>query len=416
MKAQAVIEKIHASRGTGVKRGLENTARLMEALNIHPAVPVIHVAGTNGKGSTCAMLESALRSNRTGLFTSPFLQRYEERIRLCGRPMTEEMVSRYGSEVLDCAEELRRQGIHPTPFELGTDLAALTFQREGAGVWILETGMGGRTDPTTAIAADLCGITSIGLDHRQYLGNTLDAIAREKAGIMCQGKVCVASGGPGETVLQEEALRIGAHLICPPGSIQTSYSDRMGSDAMLVCRETYHLHIPLPGTHQIQNALLAVRMLEEARQLGLSIPHEQILEGIQETHWPGRLEWHDQLLIDGAHNPPAVRSLGEYIRQFFPEPPILLTAVMEDKDTQAVAKEFGTYIHTAVTVNLPERRAMKDTEWAETLAEHGIHAEAGGSVQQGLEKAVRLAGDRPVLVAGSFYLAGIVRTLAGLNP
>ena len=181
MEARAVIEKIHASRENGVKRGLENTARLMKALNIHPGVPVIHVAGTNGKGSTCAMLESALRPYRTGLFTSPFLQQYAERIRIDGRPATDEMISSCGSEVLRCAEALNREGVYPTPFELGTALAALIFQREQVGVWILETGMGGRNDPTTAIPADLSGITSIGLDHRQYLGDTIEDIAREKA-------------------------------------------------------------------------------------------------------------------------------------------------------------------------------------------------------------------------------------------
>lgn len=415
MKAQAVIDQIHASRATGVKRGLKNTARLIEALNIHPGVPVIHVAGTNGKGSTCAMLESALRPYRTGLFTSPFLQHYAERIRICGQPMTDDKIALYGSEVLDCAAELRKEGIEPTPFELGTAMAALAFQREHVGVWILETGMGGRTDPTTAIPADLCGITSIGLDHQQYLGHTIDAIAGEKAGIMCRGKTCVASGGPGEAVLQEEAQRIGAELICPPGEVLESCSDRWGSDVVLACRETYRLHIPLPGTHQIMNTLLSVRLLEETRELGVPVTHGQIVEGIRKVHWPGRLEWHDQLLLDGAHNPPAVRTLGEYVRQFLPDPPVLLTAVMGDKDTHALAEAFSGFIKEAVTVNLPEVRAMKDTEWAAILSGYGMHAEAGGSVEEGLARARRMAGEKTVLVAGSFYLAGFVRALLGLE-
>ena len=251
MEARAVIEKIHASRENGVKRGLENTARLMKALNIHPSVPVIHVAGTNGKGSTCAMLESALRPYRTGLFTSPFLQQYAERIRIDGRPATDEMISSCGSEVLRCAEALNREGVYPTPFELGTALAALIFQREQVGVWILETGMGGRNDPTTAIPADLSGITSIGLDHRQYLGDTIEDIAREKAGIMCRQKTCVAADGPGRNILESEAERIGAHLICPPGTVLSVQADPYGVQAEIACGEKYQLSIPLPGLHQV---------------------------------------------------------------------------------------------------------------------------------------------------------------------
>ncbi len=416
MEARAVIEKIHASRASGIKRGLENTARLMKALNIRPAVPVIHVAGTNGKGSTCAMLESALRPYRTGLFTSPFLQQYAERIRIDGRPASDEMISSCGSEVLRCAEELRGEGIFPTPFELGTALAALIFQREQVGVWILETGMGGRNDPTTAIPADLSGITSIGLDHRQYLGDTIEDIAREKAGIMCRQKTCVAVDGPGRKVLESEAERIGARLVCPPGTIRNVQADRYGVQAEIACGENYPLSIPLPGLHQVSNALLAVRLLEEVRALGIPVSREQIIDGVSRVRWPGRLEWHENLLIDGAHNPPAVHALGQYVHEYLKCRPVLLTSVMADKDTQALAEEFSVFVSDAVTVSLPEVRAMPDTEWAEILKQHGIRAMAGGSVQEGLETALRLADGGPVLVAGSFYLAGAVRSAAGLEP
>ena len=416
MEARAVIEKIHASRENGVKRGLENTARLMKALNIHPGVPVIHVAGTNGKGSTCAMLESALRPYRTGLFTSPFLQQYAERIRIDGRPATDEMISSCGSEVLRCAEALNREGVYPTPFELGTALAALIFQREQVGVWILETGMGGRNDPTTAIPADLSGITSIGLDHRQYLGDTIEDIAREKAGIMCRQKTCVAADGPGRNILESEAERIGAHLICPPGTVLSVQADPYGVQAEIACGEKYQLSIPLPGLHQVSNALVAVRLLEEVRTLGIPVSREEIIRGLSSIRWPGRLEWHGNLLIDGAHNPPAVHALGRYVHEFLKCRPVLLTSVMADKDTQALAEEFSAFVSDAVTVNLPEVRAMKDTAWADILQQHGIHAQAGGSVQDGLDMALRLADGRPVLVAGSFYLAGAVRSAAGLEP
>ena len=157
-------------------------------------------------------------------------------------------------------------------------------------------------------------------------------------------------------------------------------------------------------------------IVDRIRALGIPVSREQIIDGVSRVRWPGRLEWHENLLIDGAHNPPAVHALGQYVHEYLKCRPILLTSVMADKDTQALAEEVSAFVSDAVTVSLPEVRAMPDTEWAEILKQHGIRAMAGGSAQEGLETALRLADGGPVLVAGSFYLAGAVRSAAGLEP
>ena len=169
--AEEVVNEIHSALGDGDKQGLRNTAALLETLQAWPVCPVSHVAGTNGKGSVCAMLNSVLTAAeyRTGMYTSPFLQTYSERIRLNGKPVTAEQLARYGNETLDAAEKLKReQDYHCTPFELGTALAFRTFRAEKAELIISETGMGGRLDPTNAVPDPaVCAITAIGMDHMQ---------------------------------------------------------------------------------------------------------------------------------------------------------------------------------------------------------------------------------------------------------
>lgn len=184
--AQEVIAAIHGARYTGHKVGLQNTRALLDALGLNCRVPAIHVAGTNGKGSVCAMVERVLRQAgyRTGLYTSPFLQAYNERIRLDGAPVSDALLEQYGNQVLDAAEKLHGQGIQPTAFELGTALALLIFQAQQVDLMVIEVGLGGRLDPTNVITPLVSVITAIGLDHMQLLGDTVEQIAGEKAGII----------------------------------------------------------------------------------------------------------------------------------------------------------------------------------------------------------------------------------------
>lgn len=200
MTAKDVVDAIHAARETGAKHGLENIHRLIDTLCPNPTVPVIHVAGTNGKGSTCAMLERILRAAgyRTGLYTSPYLQHYEERVRIGGEPLTEAQMVRYGEPLLAAAEAMKAEGLCPTPFELGTALAFSAFEGEKVDVAVVETGIGGRLDPTNFVTPVVSVITAIGLDHMKMLGDTLPAIAAEKAGIIKPSVPVVCQCAPPE--------------------------------------------------------------------------------------------------------------------------------------------------------------------------------------------------------------------------
>ena len=186
LNSEEIIAAIHGSYATGSKNGFQNVLTLLDKMHVALRTPIVHVAGTNGKGSTCAMLESVLRraGYHTGLYTSPFLQAYQERIRLDGLPLDDARMVKYGNPLVQAAEEMRAEGAFVTPFEMGTALALAAFDGENCDIAIVEVGMGGRKDPTNIVHPILCAITAIGLDHMAYLGNTLEAIAGEKAGII----------------------------------------------------------------------------------------------------------------------------------------------------------------------------------------------------------------------------------------
>ena len=401
MTAREVIGKIHAARFSGEKSGLNNTQALFSALNIAPdAVPAIHVAGTNGKGSVSAMLESAFRQAgyKTGLYTSPFLQVYNERIAINGEAVSDEMIATYGTRVLEAAEEIRA-----TAFELGTALAMLIFKEEKVDMAIVEVGLGGRLDPTNVILPKVSVMTAIGLDHMDILGDTIEKIAFEKAGIMkpdvpmivqpCIDSVfdVIAAVGP--------AIRLDENMIKP------IYVDARGAQAEVM---GISLKVPLPGKHQLLNALTAVAVLKEC-----GIKDEDIQKGIAKTLWPARLEYCGNVLIDGAHNAQGAKALRSYVDEFLKdEKRVLLTGVLSEKLTDEMAQALAGISDTVVTVTPDNLKAIP----ADKLKKYFKNAIACESVSEGLEKAKALAGrDGIVIVAGSLYLAGEIRSILGLK-
>ena len=401
MTAREVIGKIHAARFSGEKSGLNNTQALFSALNIAPdAVPAIHVAGTNGKGSVSAMLESAFRQAgyKTGLYTSPFLQVYNERIAINGEAVSDEMIATYGTRVLEAAEEIRA-----TAFELGTALAMLIFKEEKVDMAIVEVGLGGRLDPTNVILPKVSVMTAIGLDHMDILGDTIEKIAFEKAGIMkpdvpmivqpCIDSVfdVIAAVGP--------AIRLDENMNKP------IYVDARGAQAEVM---GISLKVPLPGKHQLLNALTAVAVLKEC-----GIKDEDIQKGIAKTLWPARLEYCGNVLIDGAHNAQGAKALRSYVDEFLKdEKRVLLTGVLSEKLTDEMAQALAGISDTVVTVTPDNLKAIP----ADKLKKYFKNAIACESVSEGLEKAKALAGrDGIVIVAGSLYLAGEIRSILGLK-
>ncbi len=274
------------------KLGLERIGILLEALG-HPqqACRIVHVAGTNGKGSTCAMIESGLRAAgyRTGLFTSPHLIEPTERIRIAGRPVEAGPFAQAFEQVHACAETLLREeriDLHPTYFESVTAMAMLVFRDCGVEFAVLEVGLGGRLDATNVVTPELCVVTPVDYDHESYLGKSLESIAAEKAGILKPGVPAVAardSGPEAQGVMAARAAALGVpvtHSSEVPISVITLHA--RGSDFMW---DGSPVNCPLPGEHQVENARTAIAALRHLR-----IAPAAIRRGIAETSWPGRLE------------------------------------------------------------------------------------------------------------------------------
>ena len=426
--AEEVVNAINSARGDGDGQGLRNTAALLEQLDAWPVCPVIHVAGTNGKGSVCAMLSSVLTAAgyRTGLYTSPFLQTYRERIRINGEPVPEEKLALYGSETLDAAERLRQQsGYGNTPFELGTALAFHVFRQEKTEIIISETGLGGRLDPTNVIPAPaVCAITAIGLDHMQLLGNTLAEIAGEKAGIIKAGVPAVCYPPETEEVRQvferAAAERHAPLTILSRDQVRIRKADAFGSvaDFDIGGRTWRGLQISLPGEHQTMNALVALTVLEKMEKQGIRIPGDAVVRGLAHTFWPGRLEWYGRILMDGAHNEQGVSSFARFAdTRLKGRRKVLLTGVLKEKLSDGMLSGLASAAEEAVTVTPESPRAMKAEELSKLLRQKGMKARAANSVKEGLARAQELAGaDGVVLATGSLYFIGALRNELGLKP
>ena len=423
LTAQQVIDAIHGSYQTGSKNGHRNVLALLEHMGVTMKTPCIHVAGTNGKGSTCAMLASVLKAAgyRVGLYTSPFLQQYQERIRLNGVPLTDALMEKYGNPLVEAARTLEAQGDFVTPFEMGTALALAAFDGEDCDFAIVEVGMGGRLDPTNIVKPIACAITAIGLDHMGFLGDTLGAIAAEKAGIIKANVpvVCYPAEEGVRRVFAQRAAEMHAPLIqLDESAILHAEGDMYGSTVTYRLESTWtDMRIALPGQYQQRNAMTVLALVEQLQAQGIAIPEEAVRKGLAEAVWPARLEWCDNVLIDGAHNPQGVDALVQYVDNYLPDKRrVLLTGVLADK---LQAEMLGQMVHIArdiVTVTPDTPRAMSAEEYAAHLNAHGGHATPAETLSAGLAKARELAGEDGVIIAaGSLYFVGALRTELNLD-
>jgi dihydrofolate synthase/folylpolyglutamate synthase len=423
MRSSELIDWIHGARRFGEKKGLDNMRALMGALgNPEKSIKCVHVAGTNAKGSVCALIEGALRANgyRTGLYTSPFLVEYRERIRIDGAPVRESAFEQAGNRVYEVLKSM--PALAPTAFELGTAIAYLAFYEEGVDIAVIETGIGGRLDPTNIILPEVSVIANIGLDHMEQLGDTIEKIAFEKAGIIKPGRpvalypqkspeatrvieaVCAERGAP---LLRAEHLPFEVVTLTPRGASFRCDVPGIGHvDAQL----------NLAGRHQVENARLSLAALSALSGRGWSFAPDRIVRGLQDARWPGRLDWvDDHLLLDGAHNPQAARSLSAYIYEFLPGRRIvLLTAMMRDKQPNACAEILAPVASAVVVTQVEGPRALPAEQLAEVYRAHGAPTEAASSTLEALRAAWNAAGADGVVVAcGSLYLVGELMKLTG---
>ncbi|HTM47762.1 MAG TPA: folylpolyglutamate synthase/dihydrofolate synthase family protein [Bryobacteraceae bacterium] len=400
------------------KFGLETITALLGALgNPQSARRFVHVAGTNGKGSTCAMLEAALRASglRTGLYTSPHLEKPEERVRIGGDAVTEESFAEALNRVHAAAEALIRDGRierHPTYFETVTAMAFVLFRQAPVDIAVLETGLGGRLDATNVVTPAVSVITRVDFDHEALLGRSLEAIASEKAGILKPGVPAVFSPQRPEAgaVLRGRASALGCPVTgAEEWTIEDCRQDAHGSRfTARRGKEVVRVRCPLPGDHQVENAVTAVAALRV-----LDIPGGAIEAGIASVRWPGRLETvstRPEIILDGAHNPSGARALVDFIRRFYCDRKVtLIYGAMRDKAVAEMASIlFPAAASVIVTAPAQERATRPETILG--LAGHP-DIRIAGSVKEALDQ-VRGAGpEEAVFITGSLFVVAEARRL-----
>jgi dihydrofolate synthase/folylpolyglutamate synthase len=406
-----------------MKLGLESIRALLRALgDPQNAQPAVLIAGTNGKGSVAAYVAAAVRAAgvRAGLYTSPHLIRVNERIAVDGLPIDDAALDGVIGAVRDAAEALVASGAlsdHPTYFEVLTTAALLHFRRREVGLAILEVGLGGRLDATNVVDPVASAIVTVGRDHEAMLGTELARIAAEKAGVLRSGRATVVGSLPASArvAVEERAVQVGARVV---DALRDTRVEESGSGYRIATPLfTYEGVCPLPGEHQLQNAVVALRLLEVTAQAGVPIDLPRAGSGVSKARWPGRIQriaGSPELLLDGAHNPDAARALAAHLAQAAPDH-VLLFGAMRDKDVPAMARQLFPGAREVVLCGLQNPRAASATEIARrsdwptaTLA-----ADAGA----GLARARELAGPGGVVVvAGSLYLVGEVMELVGAEP
>jgi len=410
INANDAINWIHGARYKGQKNGLENTRALLAELgDPQNSFRCVHIAGTNGKGSTAAFSERILREAGyvTGMYTSPYLIKYNERVQVCGVPIPDDELVDIMNLIAAKAETLTEKGVFPTTFEIGTALAFEYFRRSGVEYAVVEVGVGGRFDSTNVIIPEVSLIAAIGLDHVKVLGDTVEQIAFEKAGIIKPGVPAVVQH-QAENILdvfRNACIERGCGLDVAPMP-EVINSDAYGTTFLLDGEE---YHISLCGRHQLLNASLAVKAM---RRLGIS--EESIRKGLAKAKWPCRLEWVNGALIDGAHNPQGALALRDYLETWFNGEKItLVTGMMHDKQMQEVAEILAPVCSLVVTTAVDDEpraaqpedlKAIYDALGADTIAVSGM--------KNAIEHALQLDGLK--VFAGSLYIAGAVREqLAG---
>ncbi len=390
MNYREAIEWLFSTQTFGIKLGLDNARQLLKEFLAYPAhgVKVIHVAGTNGKGSTCAMIDSIARScgRRSGLFTSPHLIDFRERIKVSGREIPEETCAAMLEDLRGICDKMQT---HPTFFEITLALAMRWFRECGCEIIVLETGMGGRLDATTAVPADVCVITPIGLDHMEWLGNTLGAIAAEKAGIFIEGKPALSSP-------QDEEARI----------VLEKEANEKRTPLEFITEPLGGYGIALAGEHQRWNAALAVAALHRA---GLPLSTDVLRHGLASLSWPGRFEKiTPDVILDGAHNPHSAESLAKTWHSEFPgKKASLVFSAVDAKDIAGVLKILCPLASKIFICPINSPRATPVGDMVACLPLDAPDHETFADFESAYD-AARKHGT-PVLIAGSLYLVGEAR-------
>ena len=408
MNYSEALEYIHSINWTFCKPGLERIKELCEKLgNPQNGLKFIHVAGTNGKGSFCAMTESILREAgyKTGLFTSPYIKVFNERMQVSGKMISENELAEITEYVKPFADEMADK---PTEFELITAIAFVYFKKHNCDIIVLEAGMGGRLDSTNIITTPVLSvITGIALDHTQFLGNTVEEIAKEKAGIIKEN-VPVLYGGKDENA--EKVIKA-----------QTKSNDFYTVDySLLKIKEMSlkgtvfdfngrkNLYIPLLGKYQPENASSVLTAVDILKKNGFNVCENSILRGLSAVKWIGRFEILNKnplVIFDGAHNPQGITASVESVLNYFSDKVYILTGVLKDKDYLFIAKELSKIAEKAFVITPDNPRALSAKEYACILEKEGVISTPFSTIEEAYTQAKEEARkiNKPLIILGSLY-------------
>ena len=465
MTITEAIDYINAHTWSQWKLGLSRTEELLRLLGApQKELRFVHVAGSNGKGSTCAMVERILREAGyvTGFYPSPYIEDFRERIQVCGEYITEEALCRITARVKELADSMED---HPTQFELITAIGMVYFAEKKCDLVVLEVGLGGIYDSTNVIdAPEVAVITNIGLEHTEYLGNTLGEIASNKCGIIKSGadvvcyenaaevmdvvrRVCEEKGCPLHIARYSRILLIEKGL---EGQTFRFLHDQAPASQDIAISADEPLRLGLLGEYQLHNAATALTIVEALRGRGWKIPQEAVRQGLAEVRWPARFEGlsrHPLFILDGGHNPQCAEALAESIREYLPDrnsdltdresdlpgreadlgkKAVFLMGMLADKDYRAVIDIISPFAAGFVCLTPDSPRALPAEKLAAELQERGFYAKPCGTAAEGIKEALSLAarlggrgcgtedtseeGALPVVSFGSLYMAGAVRS------
>lgn len=394
MTYKEAIDWLYATQQFGIKLGLSQPRRLLRETLSFPksGVKVIHVAGTNGKGSTCAMIDALARASgtRVGLFSSPHLIDYRERIKVSGADIDQDICTQY---LTDIKNHVSKWEHHPTFFEITLAVAMRHFREKNCDLIILETGMGGRLDATTAVPADVAVITPIAMDHAQWLGDTLEAIAGEKAGIIVAKKPVLSSrqDPAAWAVIEEEA-------------------NEQRSPIDFITEPLAGYSVNLPGTHQKENAALAIAAAEK---VGIALNYDIVRLALSTVNWPGRFERleNPHIILDGAHNIHAAHALVKTWQEKYPDQKAhILFGALEQKDTAAVLSTLAPIAEHLHLTPIDSPRSLNAVDYhaaAPSAPPHTVYS----NLAEAFKSCISTPQDVPTLICGSLFLIGQVKAL-----
>jgi len=424
MNYEEAMEYITNTAKFGSNYGLERTEKILELLgDPHKKIKCIHIAGTNGKGSTTAMISKILLEEgyKVGMYTSPFLEEFEERIQINGENITKDDLSMMVSEVSEAVDKVVALGYdHPTEFEIITCTMFLYFYKQNVDFAVVEVGLGGRLDSTNVIVPMVSVITSISFDHMNILGNSLGEIASEKAGIIKRGIPVVLFPQEEESLrVIEKACSEKNSTIIKVAADSAHYLETIDCKqhiSLETSKEKYDIILSLLGKHQLLNCAVAVNTIEELIRQGVSIRKENIISALGKVEWHGRLEVMNTkplIVIDGAHNIDGINKLRDSVERHFKyEKMILILGILADKQVEEMIKTIAVEAERVIAVTPNSERAQLAEELKAVIDKHNVRCEAVEDYKEAYLRALSYCGNEDLLlISGSLYMIGDMRKI-----